>query len=131
MRMLVIDDDVRARAAAMVAHAEKNPFRPPYATPPGDDPQFSMQIGTYRIVFSRTVMGDVEFRHLSVSVPGGLFPGPEAVFMIASDLFGFTGWDMSADRYPDDWAVQPKRIPVLCVEVAQAVRAMVPRETMS
>jgi len=131
MRMLVIDDEVRARAAAVIAHAEKNPFVPPYATPPGDDPELTMEIGTYRVVFSRTVMGEVEFRHLSVSVPGGLYPGPEAVFFIATDLFGFTGWDVESDRIPPDWAVQPKKEPVLCVELAQPVRLTVPRGQLS
>lgn len=130
MRMLIIDDAVRDKAAAVIAHAEANPHRPPYRTAPGDDPRLTLEINTYRVVFSRTVMGDVEFRHLSVSVPGGLYPGPEAVFMIA-DLFGFTGWDIEANQIPADWAVQPKQEPVLCVEVAQAVRATVPRETMS
>jgi hypothetical protein len=130
MRLLVIDNDARAKAAAIIAHAETHPFKPPYATPPGDDPQLRMQIGTYTVVFSRTIMGEVEFRHLSVSVPGGLYPGPEAVFLIASDLFGFTGWDFERD-IPQDWAVQPKREPVLCVEIAQPVRSTVPRERLS
>jgi hypothetical protein len=131
MRALIIDDDVRARAAEVVAHAEANPFRPPYATAPGDDPKLTLQIGTYRCVFSRTIMGDVEFRHLSVSVPGGLYPGPEAVFLIAADLFGFTGWDWDLSKVPDDWACRPKQEPVMCVEIAQPVRATVPREQMS
>lgn len=131
MRALMIDDDVRARAAEVVAHAEANPYRPPYATAPGDDPKLTLQIDTYRCVFSRTVMGDVEFRHLSVSVPGGLYPWPGAVFLIAADLFGFTGWDKDGRHVPDDWAFQPKQEPVRCVEIAQAVRATVPRESMS
>lgn len=131
MRALLIDDDVRKRAAEVVAYADAHPYQPPYGNAPGDDPKHVLQIDTYKAVFSKTIMGGVEFRHLSVSVPGGLYPGPEAVFLIAADLFGFTGWGPDSPGVPDDWAFQPKREPVLCVEVAQAVRATIPRGAMS
>lgn len=129
MRMLVIDDEVRARAAEIVKHAETNPYKPPYDRAPGDDPRNSMEINTFRAVFSRTVLDGVEFRHLSVSVPGGLYPNPEATFMIA-ELFGFTGYEIGRDM-PLDWACMPKKFPVMCVEIAQPVRSTMPRERMS
>lgn len=130
MRMLVINDEVRARAAEIVAYAEAHPYKPPHDRAPGDDPNLSMEINTYRAVFSRTILDGVEFRHLSISVPGGKYPGPEAAFMIA-DLFGFTGWDIEANEIPSDWACMPKQQPVMCVEIAQPVRSTVPREKMS
>lgn len=129
MRMLVIDDAARARAAEIVKHAEAHPFKPPYDSPPGEDTRNEMMLNTYRAVFSRTILEGVEFRHLSVSVPGGLYPNPEATFMIA-ELFGFTGYEIGRDM-PLDWACQPKKFPVLCVEIAQPVRSTMPRERMS
>lgn len=100
MRMLVIDDAARAAAARVLAHAKAHHYRPgPGQTPPGDDNRFVAMLGTYRAVFSFTHSDGGVWRHLSVSVPGTMFPNPAAVFTIA-DLFGFGGYDQNDPAKP-------------------------------
>lgn len=108
MRALLINDEARAKVAAVIAHAEKHHYMPqPGSPPPGDDERFVAKLGTYRTVFTFTIAGGVLWRHLSVSVPGKKFPNPVAVFAIA-DLYGFTGYDAS-EHYmaspPKGWAI--------------------------
>lgn len=91
VRPLVIDDEAKAIAARVIAHAEAHPYHPrPGSTPPGDDPNFVAKLGTYRAVFTITHSDRMVFRHLSISVPGKGFPNPLAVMLIG-ELFGFTG----------------------------------------
>ena len=58
---------------------------------PGDRPEYVLHIDTFKCVFTYTVAptGPM-YRHLSVSVPGKVYPNPIAIKMIA-DMFGFTG----------------------------------------
>lgn len=134
MRPLVIDDETRAKVAAVIAHADKHHYMPqPGSPPPGDDERFVAKLGTYRTVFTFTIAEGVLWRHLSVSVPmKGKFPNPVAVFMIA-ELFGFTGYD-SSQHYmaspPKGWAIHVND-DEHCVVVAQPIAATVAKAEMS
>lgn len=94
--VLVINDDVRARAAAITKFAvrKENVYRPgPTAKIPGDNPQYVLATGSYRAVFSVTEhpQEKILYKHLSISVLGkGRLPSTEAVSDILP-LFGFTG----------------------------------------
>lgn len=101
MRALVIDDAAKREATRVVKWADEHPYKPgPHAGTPGDDPHFVAHLNSYRCVFTFTHddQGKV-WRHLSVSVPGGKYPNPIAVWMIA-DLFGFTGWKPEMGEKP-------------------------------
>jgi hypothetical protein len=105
--LVIINDEARATAARVVAHADQNHYYPETgASSPGDDEYSVAKFGSYRTVFSFTHYGNSIYRHLSVSIPWPDWsPNPVAVFMIA-DLFGFTGYDRSrADDPPKDWTV--------------------------
>lgn len=104
MRALVIDDAAKAEAARVISYAMEHPYHPRQGAPvPGDDPGHVAELNTFRAVFSFTVMQGQTFRQLSISVPGGLWPNPWAVCMIA-ELFGFTGWDgVTVDPLPASW----------------------------
>lgn len=106
LRPLVIDDNAKAKVARVLAHAEQHHYRiDAGGPPPGDDERFVAQLDTYRAVFSFTHAEGGVYRHMSVSVPGGKFPNPVAVFMIAQ-LFGFTGYDESKPFEPGpQWGV--------------------------
>jgi hypothetical protein len=126
LRPLVIDDAARAQASAIVSFAEWHPFMPGRnATPPGDVPEHVGTFGDgYRAVFSFTHVDGVVYRHLSVSVPGGLYPNPIAALMLA-DLFGFTGWDGSG-VFPESWTCRRVEEPVPCIAILEPVRMTVP-----
>lgn len=117
-RPLLIGPDEKARAAAIMAHAEANPYTPGAgAATPGDNKAFVGEFNTYRTVFTYThLKGDV-FRHLSVSVPGGHYPNPFAVWLLA-ETFGFTGWDGVSGEVPKNWQVHLKE-DEHCVVVVQ------------
>ncbi len=126
MRALIINDEAIAKAAAVVAHAERNPYRPGDPTP-GDCPAFVAHLDTYRAVFTFTHANGMIYRHLSVSIPPKaegdkeVFAGPEAVMMIAQ-LFGFTGMDEEKLEPPGDWMIRPDPEQG-CVVVAQIIGA--------
>jgi hypothetical protein len=60
---------------------------------PGDHPQYTTILDSYRCVFTISAERGRLFRHLSISVPGDYYPNEVAAFSIAQ-LFGFTGWDL-------------------------------------
>ena len=72
---------------------------------PGGNPQHVAVINTYRCVYSHTYFPGASAwcRHLSVSVPGDHYPSPFAMWTIATDLFGFAGWEGHSLEPPDDW----------------------------
>jgi hypothetical protein len=93
LRLCIIGDEERTRAAAIVSFAREHVYRPgPGATVPGHDPRYVLLIPLgLRCVFTFTEEpAGVLWRHLTVSVSGGALPHPAAVEMIA-ELFGFTG----------------------------------------
>lgn len=111
MRMLVINDEVKAKAARIIEHANLFPYYPGKSIP-GDHPNHVGMFNSYRVVYSLTVVGGVAHRHLSISLPDArpphVFPNPMAVFTIA-DLFGFTGWDHKSETPPETWAMEIDR----------------------
>jgi hypothetical protein len=123
LRALIIDESAKAKAARVIAHAEKNHyFLGKTTTPPGDDERFVAHLNDYRAVFSFTHSDGTIFRHLSISVPArGRFPHQAAAFTIA-DLFGFTGWDhQTIDKLPEGWiGVTHEDCLVLAQEIANA-----------
>jgi hypothetical protein len=122
MRALIIDEEARAKVAAVEAFADCNWYRPGMSeTVPGDDPRHTITLGTYRCVFSYTLMPNGGlFRHLSVSVPSEKFPHQIA------DLFGFTGWDGHSSEPPASWMLgvnQEDHCIVLAQEIKHASHA--------
>jgi hypothetical protein len=125
VRPLIIDDVAKARAAKLRAYAEQpeHHYTPYVDAVPGDQPEFQLQLNTYKCVFTITKSprdGSL-VRHLSISIPAaGSYANPVAVFAIA-DLLGFTGWD-GADKAGKDWTVgmhETER----CIVVAQSYEA--------
>ena len=98
MRALVIDDETRKQAAALMSWARAHVYYPDLAaTVPGDDPHFVLAIAQgYRCVFTYTATPRGLYRHLSVSVDGPHYPSPEAIGVIAA-LFGFSGTENKAE----------------------------------
>lgn len=114
LRILVIGDEVKERAAALVAFAslEENHYCPsPDVKPPGDDPRYVLWVNSFRCVFSVTVLGGKTWRHLSISVEGGTALPHPAMAEEMARLFGFTG------TLPD-WSVATHTDP-LCVVMAE------------
>jgi hypothetical protein len=113
MRMLVIDAEAKLKAMNILEYASKpehffivgpGGVLPFPQTRPGENPNLTVYLNTYRCVFSftkETATGKV-YRHLSVSVPSGKYPNPFAVYEIAT-LFGFTGWDGVSEKPPEGW----------------------------
>jgi hypothetical protein len=126
MRLLTIDAAAKARATKIAAYAEAHPYRPGGILP-GSIPELVGQFDTYRAVFSITHADGLVFRHLSISVPGDKLPNVMAVCSIA-DLFGFTGWSMSApESIPDGWQLGPHKED-RCVVVAQLLGSDIPKQ---
>jgi hypothetical protein len=123
IRPFIIDDETRARVAEVVKFAENNWYRPGQSeNPPGDDPRHTILFPFgYRCVFSITVVRDLLFRHLSVSVPSKDYPNP-IIFYAIAELFGFTGWsvDKGGDP-PKDWMLDINR-DEHCIVCAQKLR---------
>lgn len=93
-RVVILSDDLKARAREVVAFAEANPYRPGVTRVPGTMPEHELLVPVgVRCVFSITEMPDgLPYRHLSVSLadaPTNL-PAPEIVIPLAIELFGFT-----------------------------------------
>jgi hypothetical protein len=102
--MLTINPEVEASVQRLVSHALiRDHWYEPGRTEfvPGDLPEFTINLDSYRCVFTVTKLGGGAFRHLTISVPSKDFPHPFAAFTIAK-LFGFTGWDGKAE-VPDTW----------------------------
>jgi hypothetical protein len=92
-RILVINDEVREAARQLVEFASKpeNVYHPgPGATVPGDNPNFVLQLGDYRCVFTITDNKRL-WKHLSVSVPAKDYLPNPAAFEEIAHLFGITG----------------------------------------
>lgn len=111
MRLLAIDEGVEARVKEVRRFAgEKENWYRPFAgvdeklRVPGDDERYVVHIEDgYRAVFSITEDPEGRmWRQLSVSVPGGKYPHPVAVWTIA-ELFGFEGWDGRSEMPPKGW----------------------------
>lgn len=134
MSHFIIDAAAKAKAAALVAHAEANPYRPeePGARVPADDPGLVAVFDSFRVVFSITEMQGVRMRQLSISLVSrrrGMYPDPIMAFALA-DLLGFTGWSEGSNRVPDGWSCRP--VPADgCVSIVEPIGSTVPREAMS
>lgn len=128
MRPLLLDDAAKARAAEIVAYAERHHYVPgPDARTPGDDPELVGVFGTFKVVFSFSHLDGLLARHMTISVPGDKYPHEVAVFALA-DLFGFTGWSMDHPFQPGaGWLCMPHATS-RCVVVAQAVGSVVPKK---
>jgi hypothetical protein len=96
--VLLIDEDVMARAKALTEYAEKNPYSVDDLLDvasgdmmlPGDQPEYRMEIPIgYKVVLTidRYPYGSVRHLSMSSSNPGKL-PRPEAVDAVLP-LFGF------------------------------------------
>lgn len=127
MGLLLLDDTAKARAAEIVAYAEKHHYVPsPGAQAPGEVAGFVGMFGTYRVVFSFSHLDGLLARHMTISVPGDKYPHEVAVFALA-DLFGFTGWSMDNPFQPGaGWLCMPHATS-RCVVVAQAVGSVIPK----
>jgi hypothetical protein len=96
MQVLVIDDQFKRRAAEIREFASKpeNVYRPgPDAVAPGDNPNFALESGNCRIVFSLTYDAgqDMIFRHFSMSASRRtVLPNPIVVAEVLP-YFGFVG----------------------------------------
>ncbi len=132
-RPLMIDDRTMAAASKVREYAEKREHW--YVVDahmhgktkcPGDMPEHTVIISTYRCVFSytRIATGQV-YRHLSISVPvKGKYPNPVSAYALAQ-LFGFTGWDLDtwdgrSQEFPADWSVG-KNAKQQCIVMAQII----------
>jgi hypothetical protein len=107
MRLLEISDELKLQASELMKRAVLDPYIPgESALIPGDDPEHVIIVPDgFRCVFSYTRVPSGFYRDLSISIPArGRFPNPLAAFTIASQLFGFTGWDGSS--IPEGWAIQ-------------------------
>ncbi len=99
MRALCINDEVRARIAALVAHADVHRvdqrrmarILEQVDRPVGDDPRHAMEIPQgYRCVYSIEEHLAGWCRHLSVSVDApGKCPSPESLAILLEE-FGFS-----------------------------------------
>lgn len=121
IRPLVIDEAIKAKAAQVIEYASAHPYRPvfvggnvdPSTIPPGDDQEHCLRVPMgYLCVFSFTeIAHEGRYRDLSVSVPTpGKYPQPFALFTLATELFGFTGWDgYTTTPLPEGWMVDMDR----------------------
>ena len=122
LRPLVIDEEVKALVGEVVSFAEGNHYYPGKSEIiPGDDPRHTVQLLSYRCVFSVTHFPSepLPMRHLSVSIPGTRYPHP-LVFCAIAELFGFTGWDGKSERPPAEWLVVIQKEDH-CITAVQAV----------
>jgi len=110
MRALLIDDAAKAKVARVVAHAMSHIYVPRRSPIPGDDPNFVVNLDTYRCVFTFTRIDGKLYRHLTISIPRpNIYPNPIAAFHIAV-LFGFTGYNENDPEKPGvDWMMDVKR----------------------
>lgn len=126
IRALVIDETVKRKVARVLEYAKQSEHF--YDTTadnsqkvvPGDNGNLQAHLDTYRCVFSYTKSDGKLFRHLSISVPGGLYPNVFAGLTIA-DMFGFIGWDQVSENIPEDWYCRTDPID-RCVVLIQALK---------
>ena len=119
LRALVLDDEAKAKVAKIKAYAEAHPYVPgPHAVIPGENPNCWGMFNSYKVVFSITKSDGMDWRHLSMSIPGGKYPHPLAVFSMC-ELFGFTGWDGKSIEMPPGWAGKTEKRPTKCVVIVQ------------
>lgn len=109
IRPLILDEAIKAEAAKVIEYAAMHHYIPGESPlPPGDYAEHVLktQFG-YRCVFSFTVVHGQMYRDLSVSVSTkGKYPNEFAFYTIATELFGFTGWDGSTILpAPKDWMI--------------------------
>jgi hypothetical protein len=123
MRVLLIDNEAKEKAEAVMAYARKHVYDPSVnGLVPGDNPEFVCNLNTYRCVFTYTRSPDTGslYRHLSVSVPSKDFPSIESVGMIAS-LFEFTGADQGVEAQvaAGKWLMRVEREEPHCIILAE------------
>lgn len=101
MQALIIDDEFRSRITQVREFASRpeNLYKPgPEAVCPGDNPNYVVESGNVRIVFSLTWMFLGEwgtYRHISISVNNQKSVPHPVVVKEVLDLFGFIGgWDL-------------------------------------
>lgn len=132
IRPLVIDRVLRSEAAKIVRYADKHHYIVGESGQvPGDNPRHVLKTDFgYRCVFSYTVLHGKKFRDLSVSVATkGKYPNQFALYAIATELFGFTGWDgKTIEPPPEDWMIA-KDVVWDAVRVAQECKTHSPRKT--
>lgn len=116
MRPLALDKEFEAQCKKLQKFAEDKAnwyvlgedMEPPFI--PGDKPEYVIETEfSYRVVLTITHVPSKKpepFRHLTISVPGGAYPHPFAVFTVAH-LLGFTGTKMidGAVTNPGPWAM--------------------------
>lgn len=111
-RVLIIDEKARARVREVLGFSlrEENWCEPAISPPlPEDDPRHVASLDTCRCVFNITrTPGGQRFRHLWVSIFGGHYLTPFALYTIAQE-FGFTGWDGKNINAPKDWSIDINR----------------------
>jgi hypothetical protein len=130
MRALVMDDEAQRKVDTVVAYAMSHPFSPAKDSDPrkapGNNPQLTVHLNSYRCVFSFSFIEGNLFRHLTISVPQdagkpGAYPSPEATSMIAG-MFGFTNSDagMLANVLAGRWQAAPNKEDVCVVLLERA-----------
>ncbi len=107
MRVLVIDKEVKAKIAKVIAYAEKHrivlaaleKLKAGVARPLGNNPSLSCQIPMgYRVTFTIEEQPFGWCRHISISVDGTGWPNPVAVEAIMQE-FGFSTLDNCEGSY--------------------------------
>jgi len=112
MRLLELSTENQKKVASLVEFASlpENRYKPTIADwVPGDRPEYTRHINTYRLVFTVTEMPDgTLYRHMTLSVPaGGKLPNPLVAFTLAT-WCGFTGGEVKNDvtlRPGADWGI--------------------------
>lgn len=112
MHPLIINDEQKLVINSLVKFASdpENWYRPDvHKWVPGDRIEYTLHLDAYRCVFTNTedVATHKIYRHLSISVPGKLYPHMIAAMQIAS-MFGFTGGreESGICVYPgNDWII--------------------------
>lgn len=100
MRALVIDDEAKGKAAAVMAYARAHIYDPSeHQLVPGDNPRYVCHLNTYRCVFTytRDPKSGKLYRHLSISVPSNQYPNLISAAAIAG-LFEFSGADLGVEK---------------------------------
>jgi hypothetical protein len=130
MRVLVIDEEAKEKAAQVVAYARRHVFYPDAGTEvPGDNPCYVCNLMTFRCVFTftRDPGTGMLYRHLSISIPSKNYPSPEAVAAIAG-LFEFSGAEQGLrERLKEGrWMVHIEKNEPHCIVLAEELREETP-----
>ena len=114
-RLLVLSPEQKKAVGELVAFASQrenwfDPRKDKWV--PGDRPEYTIQLESYRCCFTYDVQKDGNiYRHVSVSVSGNAWPNEIAVFTICT-MFGFTGGKTQGDVtvwLGKDWIVQMEK----------------------